>query len=374
MAKHPKYIIILLSDQTIPNVMFIKWYLRNSLERLNLVYITTQSMEEKNIAEHINSVISQWTLFLQQIDKIEVDENNITNISQTLSSYFDHLEANLVVNITGGTKIMSLAVYEYFKEKRNTEIYYQPINKPLLRILPNTETFSINELLTLNEYLKAYGITYDKQNTCLMDFEYNKTVYDRIIKQHSHARHQLFKIQDHSWITSKFNKGQTINLEEPDDNKFTQIFPAVNRKQIIDYINLFGFNHKELKKRELKYMTGGWFEEYVFQKLQKEKKIPSDNIALNVSIHTKKIPNEFDIMYLDNRNRLHIIECKSAFGKTENDNGNKLIISTIYKAQALKSKFGLTVQSAIYTKSAIPDFALQRAKDFHIEIKAGDEI
>ena len=43
------------------------------------------------------------------------------------SVFYDEIH----VNITGGTKIMSIACYEVFKNKENTVLYYQPVNKPV---------------------------------------------------------------------------------------------------------------------------------------------------------------------------------------------------------------------------------------------------
>ncbi len=66
---------------------------------------------------------------------------------------------------------------------------------------------------------------------------------------------------------------------------------------------------------------------------------------------------------------LHIIECKSRINEKDQ---KELLLNTIYKAQALRSSFGLAVKSHFYTRSIISNNSIkERAKSFGIDIYDG---
>ena len=130
----------------------------------------------------------------------------------------------------------------------------------------------------------------------------------------------------------------------------------------------------KLKKKDIRYITGGWFEEYVYQKICNEyTNVDAKNVALNVSIEKGDDKNELDVIYLDKENKLHIVECKSF---VEGQEGIKVLNDALYKAQAIiKSKFGLFVKQHLFTKSVVEKQPqLNRAREFGIDLKDGNEI
>jgi hypothetical protein len=104
-----------VSDQTIPNVQLINEY-KEFVECY--LFITTKS--KKNRAE--------WIIKASQIKEscirdLEVNEFSFDDIENQLDTFpFDEYE-RIMLNLTGGTKVMVLATYEYFKEL-GAEIYY----------------------------------------------------------------------------------------------------------------------------------------------------------------------------------------------------------------------------------------------------------
>ena len=123
-------IITVVSDQTAPSVIFLKWCLKNySRSNTSIVLISTKRMEEKNRSNHIITAIDIDKDIC--IDTIQVDEYDLENIKLSLDTRINMNEyKNLIVNITGGTKIMSLGVYLYFKEQMSLSKYFQ-IRRPM---------------------------------------------------------------------------------------------------------------------------------------------------------------------------------------------------------------------------------------------------
>ena len=56
-------IITLVSEQTIPNVQFLKWYLKNNLHTVDLLFISTRKMEDKNKSSDIKKTLDYLSKF-----------------------------------------------------------------------------------------------------------------------------------------------------------------------------------------------------------------------------------------------------------------------------------------------------------------------
>lgn len=369
-----KLIVLLISEQTVPNIQFLKWFFRNNLQTVDLLFISTEKMENKNKSNHIKNALDYCIKYVNEIETVCVDENSIEDLKkkiEKLISAWSH--KSYIVNITGGTKMMSLAAYDYFKTKEKSEIFYQPLNKNLHKIYPDYEEFSVSELLTLEEYMKAHGIVYKYDNKCEKDYSFNKNVYSEIIKDNIEAIRPIVALQNNAYFRNIFKRKDSVDLTIVPEDKFTTPEgQLIEKDSVLNVVARFGFDIKALSHDNLKYITGGWFEEFVFQKIKEEKNISEDSIALNVHIEKGNDKNELDVVYIEN-NRLHVIECKSF---VEGKEGAKVLNDALYKLQAImKSKFGLNALPYLYTQSCVEkQTVLSRAKEFGIEIVDGTKL
>ena len=97
-----------------------------------------------------------------------------------------------------------------------------------------------------------------------------------------------------------------------------------------------------------------------------------DSISLNVKSNIKDVRNEFDVVFMDKDQVLHIVECKALVGK---ENYIPVIQEALFKLQAEKSKFGLKTKCHIFTKAIVQNKNLnERAKLYDIEIVDGSKI
>lgn len=373
-------IVTLVSDQTAPNVIFLKWCVKKyGNDHTRIVLVSTEKMEQKDSSTHIKNALEPYQALFA--NPLKVDEYDIEDIKNTLSGTInvDDYE-QVIVNITGGTKIMSLAVYLYFHTKHNVCIFYQAFGKPALQQLyPAGDFLQFGETITVREYFKAYGIQANYTNSCIKNWEFNRKVLPLLENNHD-MRNLLTCMQNIRKVKKKFEKKTYLDITTFDYDVLQQEikndrFPAdivskaemLTKENVSACISQFGFDDKKLKNSELRYITGGWFEEYVYQKIKYEQGIADENIALNVQICIKDTKNELDVVYIDNRNALHIIECKSFIDETEQ---SELLSNTLYKIQALRSQCGLSARPELYTMSEITkESPLGRAKTFDITIK-----
>lgn len=220
--------------------------------------------------------------------------------------------------------------------------------------------------MSINEYMGAYGINISPGGKCLKGEDFYQSVLE-IVKRNNAGRSQiLYLINDKKYFKRHLEDGKRYDLSNLPAEKLSamdkKVVPATIQKTASD----FGFDPHNIGIEELKYIAGGWFEEFVYYKVMREKGLSPKKIACNVFLtNAQKVRNELDVVYIEN-NSLRVIECKSFI--SEKGQG-ELLTDTIYKIQALKSQFGLSAKSYLYTLSPItePQFT-ERAKSFGIEI------
>jgi len=342
-------IVTLLSDQTIPNVQFIKYIRENKCKdkQTEYLFVSTDAMEKKGVGDWIRKVC-EITNFEEPIC---VNHSDISDIENKLSKLtFDKYE-QIFVNITGGTKMMSLAVSDFFKTKPNARIYYIDGEKCFLNF-PVKDRISddLADNISLKEYLESYGFEI-RGNGLPSSIPADYT------KQFIHSFMQ-FKDEDSAVIETlrKDFRGKTCK---------TEIIEGLNC--FLERIKLDYCDNK-LTKEQVKYLTGEWFEDFVHYKIKEENGLSEDNIKTGIHIIKDNVDNELDVVYLQT-GKLSVIECKTLLD-------SKLLQDTIYKSTALSKNLGLFAKFYIYTLSDRETVMkqLERAKLFGIEIKCKEDL
>lgn len=297
-------LVSIVSEQTIPNYLFIKEF-QNKVDKF--LFITTKSMEQKNKTKTISTVAN---IEEKKIIKVLVSESQLSEVKNILKKTNLPIDANYLVNLTGGTKMMSIAVWDYFKRFKNVSFFYIPINKNIYtQILNDIESlekpFSYN--ITLSEYFYIYNIKYNTSNILLT----KEQAYD------------IFKDV----------KAGNFNLEK--------------------------FPKKKLKKYQIPHdiaqIHTKWLEEFVYHTIKNTYGLSNEFISTGTIIFDSNLINKYDNYQNDNEidvayvynNNLNIIECKFSFG---NEKINiSALNNSIYKISSIIKRFGLSAKPYIYT-------------------------
>lgn len=125
-------LLTLVSEQTLPNVLFIKQF--GPFDEY--WFLTTTKMEEDGRADAIID-----TCQIKKARKWKVDAEKIWEVLGKLQQLNLPEGGKLVINLTGGTKMMALGVYAYFTNAHpELEVYYMPVKQPVVfRIFPANE-------------------------------------------------------------------------------------------------------------------------------------------------------------------------------------------------------------------------------------------
>ncbi len=334
-----KTIVCTIEEEVIMNYLFIKELYQEG----DKVLLITQY--------RLNHLAEQYRQLFQYINDIEVislekdgDEDFWDTICKTIrNNVMLRGNENYYVNLSSGTRIMSIAVQQVF-ESFNSKFFFMPLDRNVIihsQIDDNNDNnddmlSQINHKVTVAEYMKINGVS-SRQSKPTLPAEYAEQFFGFFTG--NHLTNNDFDI-----------------LEDLRDlrDKDIDVSSIKGLDKFLRFINFPQENENQLTMHEIQYLTGGWFEEYIYY-LVKETIAP-DDIAMSVRIQRQgsEFQNELDVVFTL-KNRLYAIECKTGVGK------RSLYNQIVYKACALKEALlGIRSYSYIFSLNEDHKHSLER--------------
>lgn len=293
-------LISVLSDYLQPNFLLI----REFSERYDkLVFVTTNYTEEKSKALHLCNALGIKPCDVEMLS-LGKEEDNYDGISEILRKRNFPNSNHYILNLTGGTKIITLSVYDHFaRGNYDSEFYYVPDRKSIIKsISPTREPDSIIKYrMCLREYFCLLGLKFVGDNNLFKTELATNNLYAKYKSKH-YNKYWVPELRDCQQLTT------------PD------------------------------KKR---YFGGEWFEEYCFSRLKRELAIPDDCIIKSAKIFRNSPDeqnNEADVMFVKD-NQLYLFECKVV----KTDWTSSHIEPYLYKLSAITKNYGLRVNTYLLT-------------------------
>ncbi|MBE7444588.1 MAG: DUF1887 family protein [Planctomycetia bacterium] len=368
-------LVSLVSEQTIPNIIVAAHYRPD-----DFWFVSTERMEKERRVACIENTLKLKGLLpaSKNIQKVIVDQDSPSDCMEKIEGLIEKVEDEVeyVVNITGGNKLMALATYEVFREiGQKVVIDYIPLGKnELVQIFPRKKplkTSVIEERLNLEEYLCCYGFSIQNKNS-LEQIRTNainrRSTSHWMFENYVQLKGVLGFIYKH--LGNKRNKNKYSFLVT-----FDRDFAIIEREML----NKFGFEIKDrlirkaITKDEIVYLTGGWFEEFVFNGVYD---IVQNNILDDAMIGVKieglsGSSNDLDIAFMKDNSFYHV-ECKTL--GNEEDQG--IIRDEVYKKGAISILLGKGEKRTMIctTQSQINESLANRAQDYGIEILTIEQV
>ena len=221
------------------------------------------------------------------------------------------------VNLAGGTRYMALAVQQVF-EKFGAEFFYVQTEKNI--IIKSKFDDSINDnddqhiqikyRMNLSEYIKLHEMQSDLHNSGHTPIRSELDVQNlfdlfsqRLLSNRDYRILEILRT-DYRGL----NYAKLSEIERPRKLR-AEAIPDI--RKFLDFLSFTPESRDELNKDELDYLTGGWWEEFVYYKIKEA--INPDDIAIGPVIRTKgvKRQNELDVVFIKD-NQLYVVECKQA--------------------------------------------------------------
>jgi len=310
-----RIIISILGAQTIPNILFIKEFDRS--KNTKHVFISSKEMNELQVAETIAAVCN---LKPNQVQVITLDNKSVLKINDVLQRASFAETDEYVVNITGGNKLMSQMAFAFFAKMPKAAIYYLPINELAIQQLhPQLAEVTLASKLTLEEYLLAHNFVINARGSTTSFQHSPHTIFNQVIQQGGPSRVKI--------ITD------TLAQEYLQNDKV--------------------------------YLSGAWFEEWLFIFIKKQLGLGPDDIAFNIKLkHLRSVSilesdNEVDVAFVY-KQKLYMLECK-VYTSSLPIKGDKVVMP-MYKNAAIAKNFGLQARNFVAILAPMGN-GQQRIKD-----------
>jgi hypothetical protein len=333
---------IIDKSNPLPAYLFTKEYYEEGDE---LLFISNE--EEANCIQHLAQQLEvDETLVKRIIVKRHEDKMLYEYICRTIKSELN-ADTQYYLNLAGGNRYMTLSVQHVFEEFNTLFFYTQTRENLIVKTIfdhsiydDDDEVFPIKHRMTLKEYFSLYGLQSDVDQP-------RKQVKETAFSQHLFTMfsQSMFGRGDYQvmeTLREKYRNWKFLNITEA-ENPHKDFMTAIpNLSKFLNYIGFVPEQKDSLQSYEMEYLTGGWFEEYVYSLIKKV--LQPDDIAMGVHISNGIIKhnNELDVCFMK-ANKLFVIECKT--GVTSESLFNEIV----YKVCALKEVLLGTSNSYIFS-------------------------
>ncbi len=288
-----RILISLLSDHVIPNYIFIK---ETEGQFDDFVFISTEQGVCREIGFNIEKALGRDPNSIRRV--VVSSENYFIIMKELRQARFSRAD-EYCINQTGGTKAMSIAVFQFFQDY-NARFIYIPFGTNEYFDFGRKKGKRIKYRLNLDEYFTLHGMTYECDNRYLLGANASEKVFNTLMLREFRLTDDILRAQ-----------------QKPN-------------------------------AAERRFWLGEWFEEYAFRRIRSEfRSLNSQSIGKSVKIYRKGsvvYDNEIDVAFVKD-NKLYVVECKvGTQGPTMHANIDKFL----YKLAAVAKDLGQNVLSYLF--------------------------
>lgn len=364
--------VCLVSEQTIPNILAIYHFKPDSV-----IFCTTERMENEKRRDAIINTLKLYGIdYSKSHEKVTVDQDCLEDCELKFKTEIvtRYKNEKVVVNLTGGTKIMVLAAYNVFKNVAEQMIYTPIPKNEFLTVFPrNGECRSPESLdlrLSVQAYITAYGVKVNNSHKLdkLKFNASNREVTCKWMIQNYLDIENLLSEFYKALSEARSKKKETFNL------KMDCQLQNQKEKELMKMLKMPDERiEKSIGIDDILFLTGDWLSDFCYNEINSLS--VDDCVTGIVLISPKGTDNEFDVMFTKD-NALYIVECKSLKQTHDKD------ADILYKISALQHDFGLkvngflvsTARSIISDKGDIKEAVIRRSKQCRTEVIHPDKI
>lgn len=372
-----KILLCLLSEQHVPNLLSVHHF---RPERL--VLVETTAMQKRGTATNFLRALNLGGLDYGDRCDIELleAEDNLDAVRSVLRRTFGrYSSAEWIANVTGGTKPMSIAAFEFFKATAGRVVYTNFTRPNVLLALDSSVEEICQHKLSICEFLSGYGFESRKADDKLREAEDRARAWTRcagVIAKRASAQEILSLSDDDRAVARK--KGWDI---QPGQLKTDSLDVA---STVRDTFSLQGNGtgeslHGRIDNYAAEFLTGGWLEVYFWDLLSRyAEAIGAWDVRLGfeVGLAGATSGNDFDVAFMRDYG-LSMVECKS--GSQDHDPGSDILykveaVTRQFRALRVRSYLATTGANVLDAKGAIKPSVKNRASIYNCRVVTASEI
>ena len=369
--------VCLISAQAAPNLLPI---LDSEFKPKKAIFLVSKTMKQR--AEYLAKTFEKLNVKVKL--KNISDEFNFGLMEEEIFKLVEEYEnESIALNVTGGTKLMSIAAENAFSVLGKPIFYIDTDSNHILFIskneeqkwLPNLEMKAKNKI---DIYLSAYGSTVLSTQNPIEREKYLPAI-EPFIKNYDNYTQVIPLLNLHATLSQSNGYKSEYTKDNKKIGKLDELLLG------LDYQGLLNYDGQtiDFKNREIKtFLNGGWLEDYTYFQLKEIANI--EDIACGADVANPKFKlgkneyssenkgnkNEFDIVFMA-KNKLHIIECKT---QLMDKNGGIKADDILYKLETLKDYGGLMTKKCLVSYFEVPEQVKNRAIFLNIEIIQGKDL
>lgn len=295
------------------------------------------------------------------------NESSLKALNEQFSKLVeDNIDDELIANITGGTKLMSMSLYQLFTNWGFRSFYCDFASSQLIWLDDESAISNIGSKIGLKQYLRVHQFQI-KNHLSLASIgkaqkDYANVLYRKLCTPNRYEAtcQMIGKIHAHTTQNSlalnnfSFKNDELVIIKELQK---TGLFYLDNGIIICDNAD------------NKKFMNGAWLEFLVADRLRGDNH-RDISLSVEISKSTKRAGSEtrqeIDVMAMRD-DKLVIIECKAKKWDTATQQASE----AIYKLKALSGLGGLNTLPIFVSLRDIPRSAKTRASEMGIQVIAG---
>jgi hypothetical protein len=297
----PRYAIhiCLVSNQSLPNLLPI---LHEPFRPQRVILLVTPDMKEKaNLLERV--LVDRGC----RVERRDIFAYAFSSVREAVLQLALEQE-DAAFNLTGGTKVMALGAFDIARELGIPVFYLDSREQKILLLNPREQSFPLSEVLTVKTALSAQGFTIIEKGEKQVLPHHNRLTTE-LVRRAEELQRPLATVNA---IAQRAKESLRASINGKIQKSQEELLGLFQQAGLLEY----DADRREvlfLDEKARFYVNGGWLEEHclsVVLELQKQGSV--FGLEPNVVVQTPTgVKNELDLAFTA-RNRLHIIECKTA--------------------------------------------------------------
>ena len=347
--------IILVSDQMTPNAIPI---MDEAIRPQKVILCVTDAMKKK--AEFLIDFFKQKNIDNETFELgTAYDFATLKDRFLDLAIALDHDHKNIALNLTGGTKLITIAALLSF-EKDYACFYVIPEKTEICMINRQEPVYAIQEQMKLEDFFAIHGYKVTKITRKKNVSSQSRDLFNELLNNYHSFKDAIGTL---NFLAMKAGDNNSMMINNNIPEKAWGLLLCFQNHGAIKYYDDRKIEFKDKLGRQ--FCQGFWLEDYTYLELAKVKEQLQD-YACSISIESPSgIRNELDAAFLLN-NRLHLIECKTANLHNKAD--------AIYKLDSIHSLPGVYTKPILLSYLPLDPFNKKRADELNIKVLEGQEL
>ena len=348
------------------------------LKQLNaqhVLILETPAMARRDSAKNLSVALKPYGV---RVECLKFDDSSPQRIVESAAKLVEErLDGqSVVLHITGGTKLMVLALQDQLKMVEagsgSFKMVYADTASQHLDWYSNEGAISrqsMTDVLTLQDQLlvQGYRTTSDTRTESGLERSQKRAkMTDKLAADAAKLKGSLGMLAKVANQAAEHNGRLEQQLDHL-PHVLNGVLQFAQERELLEW-NEADWIIKFADKESASYFAGGWLEEFVFLKMRGIFSSGQYSLGAEVRSNTKQVPNELDAVVV-HRNRILLVECKT---KQQNNDDTR---EALYKLSKLSNDLGGASATAIYVSAReVTEPQKQRAAEYGIKIFDGSDI